>query len=76
MSTPTFLICDVNPCPQIYEKLSHAPKPKPRAHVPTHLIKNQDASVLEHGARDGNPLSLSPGKLYPTLSHNGVKSSR
>lgn len=39
----------------------------------TYLIKNQDASVLEHGARDGNPLPLSAGKLHPPLSHKRVK---
>lgn len=47
-----------------------------RVYVDLYLVKNQDSSILEHGARDGNPLSLSPGKLHPPLSHKRVKPVR
>ena len=33
-----------------------------------YLVKDKDARVLQHGARDGNPLSLAAGKLHPPFS--------
>src|SRR5882724_6878008 len=36
------------------------------------FIENKDARIRQYGARDGNALSLSSGKLYATLADDGV----